>query len=138
MSYQGNLASIDLGERTSGGGRISWVQEASTAVGLGYGFGNVYLASEDSTIEALNGSSGKQVWETDALLYRDITSPVAIGSYIAVGDFEGYLHLIAQSDGRFVGRRVIDKKGLNGPAVVDGRRIYLLGNSGRLSALEIN
>ncbi|HJP52164.1 MAG: outer membrane protein assembly factor BamB [Pseudomonadales bacterium] len=132
-SYQGNLVALDLSQR----GRIRWAQEASSAVGLGSGFGNVYLAGEDSGLEAIDGDNGREVWQTDALLYRDITTPVAVGSYVAVGDFEGYLHLIAQSDGRFVGRRVIDKKGINSPAVVDGRRIYIMGNSGRLSALEI-
>ncbi|MFN3238137.1 MAG: outer membrane protein assembly factor BamB, partial [Pseudomonadales bacterium] len=52
-------------------------------------------------------------------------------------DFEGYLHLVAQSDGRFVGRVRVDSDGLNSPVVVDGSRMYVLGNSGRLSAFEL-
>ena len=58
-------------------------------------------------------------------------------SYIVVGDFEGYLHVIAQSDGRFVGRRKVDGNGLYSPAVVDGNRIYVMGTSGSLSAYDI-
>jgi outer membrane protein assembly factor BamB len=45
--------------------------------------------------------------------------------------------LIAQSDGRFVGRRRVDTKGLYTPALADGNRLYVMGNSGRLSAFEI-
>jgi outer membrane protein assembly factor BamB len=71
------------------------------------------------------------------LLYRDITAPVAVSSYVAVGDFEGYLHLIAQSDGRFVGREKLDSSGLTAPVIVDGSRIYVITNSGRLLALEV-
>jgi outer membrane protein assembly factor BamB len=88
-------------------------------------------------VVAHDEDNGKEIWSNDSLLYRDITAPVAISSYIAVGDFEGYLHIIAQSDGRFVARAKVDGKGLNSPAVVDGSRIYTMGNSGRLSAFEI-
>ena len=132
-SYQGKLIAIAL----AGGGRIIWLKETSSTVGLGAGFGNIYLATADSEINAIDMDDSTDVWQTDALKFRDITSPVAIGSYIAVGDFEGFLHLLAQSDGRFVGRQMVDKKGLNSPVVVDGSRLYVLGNSGRLSAFEI-
>ena len=54
-----------------------------------------------------------------------------------VGDFEGYLHVIAQSDVRFVGRRKVDGNGLYSRAVVDGNRIYVMGTSGSLSAYDI-
>ncbi|HIG41784.1 MAG: outer membrane protein assembly factor BamB [bacterium] len=134
VTYQGNLIAIDM----AASGRAKWAQPASSAVGLGFGFGNVYLAQEDSVIKAIDGDNGSEIWMNDSLLYRDITTPIATGSYIAVGDFEGQLHLLAQSDGRFVGRRSIDKKGLGSQVIVDGRRIYAMGNSGRLYALEIN
>ena len=133
VSYQGNLMMIDLTRQ----GRHQMLKETSSAVGLGSGFGNIYLATADSEISAINMDTGKEAWETSALLYRDVTTPVAISSYLAIGDFEGYLHLMAQSDGRFVGREKIDKEGLTSQVVVDGSRIYIMGNSGRLSAYEI-
>jgi outer membrane protein assembly factor BamB len=132
-SYQGNLVSIDLSQN----GRITWAKETSSVVGLGSGFGNVYLANEDSIINAYAMDQGSDVWETEALLYRNITTPVAVSSYVVTGDFDGYLHLIAQSDGRFVGRKVIDKSGFSSSPVVDGTRIYVMGNGGQLTALEI-
>ena len=53
-------------------------------------------------------------------------------------DDEGYLHILAQSDGRFLGRRKLDGKGIrSGMAVAEGRVLYVLGNSGSLRALEI-
>ena len=81
--------------------------------------------------------NGRIQWQIDALMHRDLTNPVAVGSYLAVGDFEGYVHLIAQSDGRFVGRQRVDAKGLYTPVVADGNRLFVMGNSGRLSAFEI-
>ena len=55
-----------------------------------------------------------------------------------VGDDEGYLHVLAQSDGRFLARRKLDGKGIrSGMAVADGRTLYVLTNSGALHALEM-
>jgi len=132
-TYQGNVVAMNL----AANGRIMWAKETSSISGLGSGFGNIYLATEDSELNAYGMDDGRDIWETDALLYRKITTPVAISSYIVVGDFEGYLHLIAQSDGRFVGRKLIDKKGFGSSPVVDGTRIYVMGNGGQLTALEI-
>jgi len=88
-------------------------------------------------LNAYSMDQGSDAWESDALLYRIVTTPVAISSYVVLGDFEGYLHLIAQSDGRFVGRKLIDKSGFNSSPVVDGTRIYVMSNGGKLTALEI-
>ena len=133
VSYQGNLVAVDVTAR----GQVRWSRKASSVVGLGIGFGNIYLAEEDSRLTAISTETTDDVWSTEALLYRDITTPVAVSSFVAVGDFEGYLHLIAQSDGRFVGRKQLDNAGLNAPIVVDGNRIYVITNSGRLVALEV-
>ncbi len=132
VGYQGRLMAFNINT-----GRLEWSQEASSVVGLGLGFGNVYLASADSSIAALDVEDGDQVWDDDSLLNRDVTTPVTISSYVVVGDYKGILHVMAQVDGRFVGRRKIDSDGLYSPAVSDGNRLYVMGNSGTLSVLEI-
>lgn len=133
-SYQGNIVAIDLAQN----GRVIWGYPASTVTGVTLGFGNVYMSSADSEIIAYDtNSNGRETWKNEALLYRDITAAVPVSSYLAVGDFEGYLHIVAQSDGRFVGRVRVDRDGLRSQAIVDGSRIFVMGNSGRLSALEL-
>jgi outer membrane protein assembly factor BamB len=132
VSFQGRLAAVDLGT-----GRLAWSQEASSIVGLGEGFGNIYIAYTNSIIAAKDMEDGRDVWEIEGLMNRDVTVPVSTGSYLAVGDFDGYLHIIAQSDGRFVARRRVDGDGIQSPVVVDGNRLFVMGNSGRLSAFEI-
>ena len=132
VSFQGRMAAVDLAT-----GRLLWAQEASSFVGLGEGFGNIYIAYADSIIAAKDMADGRDVWKIDALKHRVVTAPVTTGSYIAVGDFDGYLHIIAQSDGRFVGRRRVDGDGIQSPVVADGNRLFIIGNSGRLSVFEI-
>lgn len=131
VSYQGNLVSIDTSN-----GRMNWQREASSYAGLGKGFGNIYIAHADSRISAVGALNNRDVWNLDALTNREISTPVILGSHVAVADYAGYIHLIAQSDGRFTGRRKVDGKGLSTPLAHDGR-LYVQGNSGRLTALEI-
>lgn len=132
IGYQGSLIAYNTSN-----GIVEWNREASSVVGLGSGFGNIYVAYADSRLGAVDVDDGKDVWETDALLHRSITTPVAAGSYIVVGDFKGYLHVIAQSDGRFVGRESIGGDGIYSPAVTDGNRVYIMDNSGTLSLFEL-
>ena len=131
-SYQGRLVAVDVNT-----GRLMWRQESSSVAGVGSGFGNIYLSHADSRLTAFDAESGREVWHVDALLHRDISAPVTISSYLAVTDFDGYVHLLAQSDGRFVGRRRVDGDGIQSGLVVDGGRLYALGDGGKLSVLEI-
>ncbi len=131
-SYQGSLMAMDLND-----GRPLWAVDASSTAGLAGGFGNVYLAAADGSLIAYDTGDGDEVWQNDSLKHRDLTTPTTISSYLAVGDLEGYLHVLAQSDGRFVGRRKVDSDPLRSPPVVDGSRLYVQTQGGRLLALEL-
>ncbi len=130
--YQGRLIAIDLRA-----GEILWEKEASSLVGVSVGFGNVYLISADGKVIAYNGTNGREVWRVEALLNRNLNAPLVTGSFLAFTDFEGYLHLLAQSDGRFVARKKVDSRGIGARLVQQEGRIYALGNGGTLSVLEI-
>ena len=130
--YQGRLIAIDLRA-----GEILWEKEASSLVGVSVGFGNVYLISADGKVTAYNGTNGREVWRVEALLNRNLNAPLVTGSFLAFTDFEGYLHLLAQSDGRFVARKKVDSRGVGARLVQQEGRIYALGNGGTLSVLEI-
>lgn len=128
-SYQGNLMAFDVAT-----GRIVWGTEASSYHGMTQGFGNTYYVDDKSQIFAIRNNSEDVVWENKGLRLRRITAPLAIGNYVAVADFEGYLHLLSQIDGHFVGRTRVDNDGVRGNMVVDNDTIYVFGNSGRLTA----
>ena len=131
-SYQGNLMAFDVAS-----GRIVWGMEASSYHGLDRGFGNIYYCSDRSHIVAVRDNSNDIVWENENLAYRAITAPTAINNYVAVGDFEGYLHLLSQIDGRIVGRTHIDNDGVRSNLLVKDGWLYAYGNSGRLTALSL-
>ena len=60
-----------------------------------------------------------------------------IGEYIAVGDFEGYLHWLSEEDGRQLGRiRITDEAIIAQPVVVDNV-VYAYATDGTLAAVTI-
>lgn len=131
-SYQGNLMGLDVAT-----GRIVWGIEASSYHGMAQGFGNIYYSNDKSHLIALRNNSDQVVWENDDLRLRSITGPAALGNYVAVADFEGYLHLLSQIDGHFVSRVRVDGDGVRASLVTDSNTIYVFGNSGRLTAYSI-
>jgi outer membrane protein assembly factor BamB len=131
-SYQGHLAALEVSK-----GGINWQRQASSFAGVGSGFDQVYLAAENSVMIAYDMDTSKEIWRIDALTYRDVTTPITVGNYVVLGDVEGYIHLLAQTDGRFVGRKKVDSDGIRSAVLADGNRLYVLGNGGKLTALAI-
>lgn len=133
VSYQGRVAAV---EGTSG--RILWARDMSSAVGLGVDFSNVYVTDENSEVWALERDNSGSVWKQDKLKRRVLTAPVVIGNYVAVADFEGYVHLLSRTDGELVGRERADSKGVLAPLVVDGDILFVYGNGGTLTAYKLS
>jgi len=131
-SFQGNLMAFDVQS-----GRIVWGLEASSYHGLAQGFGNLYYTNDESHVIALRNNTDEVVWESNALRLRSVTAPRTLGNYVAVADFEGWLHLLSQVDGHFVSRVNVDGDGVRAPLVTDNDTIYAFGNSGRLTAYSI-
>ena len=131
-SYQGNLMAMEL--KT---GRIVWAMEASSYHGMAQGFGNIYYCDDKSQVFAIKDNSENIVWDNSDLLNRQITAPTAVGNYVAVADYEGFVHLISQIDGRIVGRVHADKDGVRANLLASNGRLYVYGNSGRLTAYQL-
>ncbi len=131
-TYQGRVAGLELES-----GRVLWQRDASSYAGVAQGFGSVYVALSNGTVEGIDERSSTALWSNDSLARRQLGSPEVFSSYVAVGDMEGYLHLLSQVDGHFVGRQRIDSDGLRARPLVSGNTIYVFGNSGKLEALTI-
>ena len=130
-SFQGRLKALRASD-----GTVLWEIEASSHLDLAEGYGHVYLVSDADIVRAIGQSNAAVAWEQEGLKNRDLTSPLAFGNYLLVGDAEGYLHVLAQSDGRFLGRRKIGSGLRAQPVEADGT-VYVLANDGRLHAFGI-
>jgi outer membrane protein assembly factor BamB len=131
-TYQGRVAVIEAQT-----GNLGWQRDMSSYVGLGVDFSQVYVTDDDSNVWALSRSSGASEWKQGELANRKLTAPVPFDDYVAVGDLEGYVHLLSRYDGQIVARARVDKKGILARPLVYGDLLYVYGNSGKLSAFSL-
>ncbi|TGD73927.1 outer membrane protein assembly factor BamB [Mangrovimicrobium sediminis] len=131
-SYQGRVVAIDVSS-----GRKIWQKDVSSFSGVSQGFGNVYVADENGTLSAYYRNGQGLRWEQPALAYRGLSRPTPVSSYVAVVDFEGYLHLVSQVDGQFAGRERVDGDGARADMLSDGNVLYVYSNGGKLVAYEV-
>ena len=132
VSYQGFLAAIDAVS-----GRKIRQEEISSYVGLDQGFGNIYVAEESGTVVAFYRNESGVRWEQGALTNRRLSSPRVVKGYVALGDFEGYVHFLSQVDGRIVGRTRVDSDGVRADMLADDDVLFVYGNSGTLAAYRV-
>jgi outer membrane protein assembly factor BamB len=132
VSFQGKIAIIDLKN-----GNLGWTRDMSSYTGLGVDFSQVYVTDVDSKVWALSRDNGASVWKQEKLHNRYLTAPEPFGSYVAVGDFEGYLHLLSTYDGHIAGRVRVDRKGIVARPVAVGDVLYVYGKGGTLAAYSL-
>lgn len=133
VGYQGKLALVDI--RT---GQEIWNRKASSLYSPMVGGDNIYLTLANGDITALRGSDRRELWIQDQLQWRQVTGPMVYGDYLVVADYEGYLHVLTQADGRLVGQKEIDDEGIRVPVQRLGNgNLLVFGNGGKLAAIAI-
>ena len=131
ISYQGRLKAFSPPD-----GRVLWELPASSHLDLAEGYGQLYFVTDEDVVTAVQQGTAEVVWNQEGLKNRKLTSPMAFSNYVLVGDADGYLHVLAQSDGRIIARSKMSA-GLRSPMVEADGIVYVLANDGKLSALEI-
>ena len=131
-TYQGRVAVIDIQN-----GNPGWTRDMSSNVGLGVDFSQVYVTDDQSHVWALSRSTGASEWMVETLDNRGLTAPEPFGDYIAVGDAEGYVHLLSRYDGHIAGRVKVDSKGISSRLLTRNEVLYVYGNSGKLAAFVL-
>jgi outer membrane protein assembly factor BamB len=132
-TFQGRLAVIDVQSGDPG-----WTRDMSSFAGLGVDYSQVYVTDEHSNVWALARDSGASVWKQEKLHNRGLTGPEPYNDYVAVGDFEGYLHLLSRYDGHIAARTRVDGKGIGATPLAVGDKLYVYGNGGTLAAYTLS
>ena len=131
-TFQGKVAVLDIQN-----GNAGWKRDMSSHTGLGVDFSQVYITDDISQVWALARSSGASEWKLDKLTHRGLTGPEPFDEYVAVGDAEGYLHLLSRYDGSISARVRVDKAGIKAKPLSVQDRLIVYGNSGTLAAYII-
>ncbi|MGA0840737.1 MAG: outer membrane protein assembly factor BamB [Pseudomonadales bacterium] len=132
VAYQGRLKAL----RAQNGMPV-WEQEVSSFLDLAVDSGKLVAVDSRDAVLAFNPQSSASLWKQEGLLRRELSPPTLVGDSVLIADSEGYVHVLAGDDGRFIGRRKIDGDGVRAPILVADDLIYVLGNSGKLVALKL-
>ena len=130
-SYKSRLASL-----AADSGRLLWFKDISSATGVSVDRVNLTLSDKEGNVWLLDRRNGAETWKHDQLQRRGLTRPVFYGSFIVVGDAQGYLHWININDGRFAAREKIGGKGFSGPPLVVGNTLYVMTKKGNMTAFR--
>lgn len=133
LSYQGRLLAMDASN-----GRPQWQAQAPSYQNFDSGFGNIYIVTKTSDLIAISSSDGREKWRQSLLSRRGLSAPIVLGNYIAVGDYEGYLHVFSQVDGELVSRRRMGRYAINANLLADSRYIYAQNHTGTLAAYYLD
>jgi outer membrane protein assembly factor BamB len=131
-SYQGAI--VDVAQNS---GQVQWEQKASVVHSMATSGSSIFMVEGDDSVRALDINTGRELWKANGFDNRHLSSPAVIGRYIAVADKSGYIHLLNQDDGAYVGRYSIGGNGVRADLLSDGDTLYVLTASGKLSALSI-
>lgn len=130
-TYQGRISALARGT-----GKPLWGQDGSTSESVALSGDKLFVAHADGKLVAYNSVTGEQLWSNEKMLRRLLNGPQVFGDYVAVVDFKGYLHVVNQSDGEFVARTRVDRKGARAPMLTDGETLYVYTNRGKLIAFR--
>ncbi len=130
-TYQGRISALARGT-----GKPLWGQDGSTSESLALSGDKLFVAQADGKLVAYNATTGEVLWTNEKMLRRLLNGPQVFGDYVAVVDFKGYMHVLNQSDGEFVARTRVDRKGARAPILTDGDTLYVYTNRGKLIAFS--
>lgn len=132
VSYRGQIGAL-----LSESGRLRWSRELSAYGGISNSGERLYVADAEGSVQALDARGGASLWKQDGLKYRWLGTPVAVGDYVVVGDFEGYLHVLSADDGSFAARKRMGDEGIRAAPLVVGNAVYATSADGSLGAWRI-
>jgi len=116
-STSGDLTAIDRKNVNT-----IWTRKISSFKNLAFDGFDIYLTHKSDSLYSLDSKNGKTNWRNADLQYRRVTNPIITGDYVAVGDFDGYIHLLNIESGAIEGRAQITSN------VPIGKNIHSMGN----------
>lgn len=131
-AYQGRVACFDVRD-----GRPLWARDLSGFNGVDMDERQVYAADEHAIVYAYDKERGVNLWKQAALRDRRSSTPLVFDRWLAVGDYQGYVHVLSRDDGAFVARASTDGSAIRGVMLALDRGFIVQTANGGLYAFKI-
>lgn len=128
-AYAAAVACVD-----AGAGTVAWTRIAQGTTGLHGDNRWVFGTETDGRVRAWQRVDGETGWNMDRLKYRSLTAPLAAGRVVAVGDADGFVHLLARDDGSEMTRLTTDGSAIETAPVLAGDVLLVQTRNGGVYA----
>jgi outer membrane protein assembly factor BamB len=132
-AYQGRVACYDAQN-----GNQLWSREMSTLTGVSFDARYAFVSDDKGAVHALDRGNGRSVWKQDRLAHRQLSLPLPLGTEVAIGDLQGYVHFVARESGAFLARFATDGSALRAAPIRLPEGLLVQTQSGGLYALSLN
>jgi outer membrane protein assembly factor BamB len=102
-SYQGRLLCVDGAAATE-----RWTRTLSAGAGVAFDDQRVFAVDQADAVLAYSRDAGATLWRNASFANRRLSSPLAHGRWLALGDYKGYTHFLSAADGNLIGRAESD------------------------------
>jgi outer membrane protein assembly factor BamB len=133
VAYQGRIGCFD-----GSTGNALWTREFSSSVGLDRDSRHVYVTDDKDGVFAMDAFNGATLWKQDKFSMRGITSPLAVGDFVAVADREGYVLLMSRDDGVVAARVRADSSAIRAAPQAYRSGLVVQSQDGGVYALSVN
>lgn len=127
-SFQTAVACADM--KTE---KLLWSKASNGIHGVDGDAQHVYAVDSNGMVAARYRGNGEIAWINDRMLFRDLSAPTLYKSAVAVGDSEGYVHLLARQGGALQGRFRTDS-GVSISPIAVGDALVVLSDGGSVQA----
>jgi len=117
-------------------GSALWSRNTGGIQGVGGDAQYVFGADGTDRLTAWKAANGDVVWTAEQLLNRKLSAPVSVGAYVAVGDYEGYVHFLSRETGQTKLRLATDGSAIVAAPVLLGGTLLVATRNGGLYALR--
>ena len=127
--FQGRTAMLALDS-----GQIWWAHDMSSYRGLVVDADNLYVTQSDGIVLALRQRDGSELWRTQKLKLRRLSTPVLTSTAVVVADFQGYVHWLDKNTGELVARERVSKERISNSPVAIGDTVVVMTDGGKMAA----
>lgn len=111
-------------------GSVLWTRPASGSTGV-HGDDELVLGTEsDGRVRAWKRNGGEPQWSTELLRWRALTAPQVLGRSVAIGDGNGFVHLLSRTDGQLLRRLGTDGSAILSAPVLVGQTLVVVTRAG--------
>jgi len=124
-AYYANVGCVDTAR-----GALVWTKAAVGAEGLGGDDRFIYGTEANGDVVAWRREDGERAWLSERLKYRTLTSPLAVGRTLVIGEGNGTLHFVSREDGALLNRITPDGSAIAAAPVLVGNTVVVVTRNG--------